>query len=125
VTSPSDEPPPEAQVRAFFERLIDKVVAHPRYGAAVRSAVDEGRELVLNYHTHGEGHGWCVSICTRGAGVALLDLGEPLEELAHIRGIAKEEALCDPLMGVFAERLIERFSLASRPRIYLNGAPRT
>lgn len=120
----SDEPSPEARVEAYFERLIDKVVAHPRYGAAVKRALDDRRELILNYHSHGPGQRWCVSICAQGAVVPLLDLGAPLEELAHIRGVADLEEHCDPLMAVFADRLVERFSLPSRPHVYLNGAPR-
>ncbi|MBI5431308.1 MAG: hypothetical protein HZA52_00575 [Planctomycetes bacterium] len=114
----------EAQIGAFFERVLDKVDAHPRYGAAVRRAIEEGRALILNYHTHGPQHGWCVSICAAGTGVPLLGLDAPLDELAHIRGIAREESHCDPLMAIFADRLIRRFALAAPPRVYLNGAPR-
>lgn len=114
----------EAEIAAFFERVLDKLDAHPRYGEVVRRAVAEGRELLLNYHSHGAQHGWCVSICTPGTGVPLIGLEAPLDELAHIRGIGREESHCDPLMSVFGERLVARFALAAPPRVFLNGVPR-
>lgn len=114
----------EAEIAAFFDALLDKVGAHARYGPAVERAVEDGRELVLNYHSHGPQHGWCVSICTPGTGVPLLGLEAPLDELAHVRGVGREEAHCEPLMTILGERMVARFGLSAVPRIYLNGAPR-
>jgi hypothetical protein len=113
------------RIAQFFDRVIDKVEAHPRYATLVRRAIADGRELVLDYHSHGARHGWCVSICSPGTGVPQLGIAPPLDELAHIRDIAREEAHCDPLMAIFAERLVARFALAAPPRVYLNGAPRS
>ena len=109
---------------AYFDGVLDKIAAHPRYGPALQKAVDEKRPLILNYHTHGPEQGWCVSVCTRDEKLAVFDLETPLEELAHIRGIAQREDECDPLMSVFSARLSKRYGLAAIPLVFLNGRPR-
>ena len=113
--------PPEL-VR-YFDAMIEKIEAHASYAANVRDAARNGERLILNYHTHGPGHGYCVSICTRVEALATLGLATPLHELCHIRGIAKEREDCEPLMSVLAARLVEHYSLAQVPRIFLDGKP--
>ena len=119
-----DEIDPSRDMRAFFERVLEKLAQHPRYAVAVQRAAERERPLILNYHTHGPAQGYCVSICTRDEKLAVFGLEAPLEELAHIRGVAQREEQCDPLMGVFAARLRERFGVREEPLVFLNGRPR-
>jgi hypothetical protein len=113
--------PPEL-VR-YFDRMIEKIEGHPNYSVNVRNAARNGEHFILNYHTHGPEHGYCVSICTRVESMAALGLDVPLEELCHIRGIAQAEEDCEPLMTVLGLRLVEHYSLTAEPRIFLNGKP--
>ena len=76
-------------------------------------------------------HGLCKALVARGHAVTVLTtdvhgegrLDVPLAELCHIRGIAKEEEDCEPLMTVLGLRLIEHYALKEEPRIFLNGKP--
>jgi hypothetical protein len=113
--------PPEL-VR-YFDVMIEKIEAHPNYSVNLRNAARSGASFILNYHTHGSGHGYCVSICTRVESMAALGLDVPLEELCHIRGIAEAEEDCELLMSVLGKRLREHYELANEPRIFLNGKP--
>ena len=117
-----DASPPPELVR-YFDLMIQKIEAHPSYSVNVRGAARAGEPLILNYHTHGPGQGYCVSICTRVEGLAALGLDVPLQELCHIRGIAQEREDCEPLMSVLGARLIDHYGLASVPRIFLDGKP--
>lgn len=117
----------DPQLLAYFDRVIEKIAEHPTYAEAVSQAAGGGRSLVLNYHTHGPGQDYCVSVCalqgeTLDLG-GLLRLSGELEELAHIRGIGRSEDECGDRMSVFAALLRERYRLGSDPEIYLNGRP--
>jgi len=107
----------------YFDVMIEKIEAHPSYSVNLRGAARAGEPLILNYHTHGPDHGYCVSICTRVEGLAALGLDVPLQELCHIRGIANEREDCEPLMSVLGARLVEHYGLKNAPRIFLDGKP--
>jgi len=113
--------PPE--LSHYFDLMIERIEGHPSYSVNLRDAVRNGEPLILNYHTHGPGHGYCVSICTRLESMAALGLDVPLNELCHIRGIAKEREDCELLMTVLGLRLVEHYKLTSEPRIFLDGKP--
>ncbi|HVS11172.1 MAG TPA: dipeptidase PepE [Planctomycetota bacterium] len=114
---PGPLPPERVQL---LDLVLEKIAAHPSYSKKLEEAVAHGEELVLDYHTHGPGHGYCVSIGARPPSVAGLDLGPP-RELAHVRGVGREAEECRPLMGVFASMLRRRYGLASEPAIALDG----
>jgi len=107
----------------YFDLVCDKIAAHPSYGAKLDDAVRAGRQLILNYHTHGPEQGYCVSVCVRSEALAQLGLAAPLEELAHIRGIGKTREECAPRMEAFAARLVARHGLELEPVVFLDGAP--
>lgn len=108
----------------MFDQLIERIRAHEKYGPAVREAAAAGAAIILNYHTHGGPTGYCVSICRRKlGGLPVLGQPEPLEELAHIRGVGRTEQECVPLMTLFGERLQAHYRLPAPPAIYLNGRP--
>ncbi len=45
-------------------------------------------QLTLNYHTHGEPTGYCVSIAKKkDTSLKILGQAEPLVELVHIKGV--------------------------------------
>jgi len=118
---------PDPRLFAYFDLVLQKIDEHPVYAQAVRQAAEGGRQLVLNYHTHGPGQGYCASVCARNEEVpdlgGVLQLGGELEELAHIRGIGREEAECRPMMEVFGALLRERYRLDHPPTIWLDGRP--
>ena|SRR5690349_19303624 len=114
-----------AELRSFFDHAIDKIRAHASYGPKLERAAKDQRELILNFHTHGPGQGYCASICTLDGGVPLIGLPGELVELAHLRGVARTLEECDPFMDAFAERLIERYGLEHRPITWLDGKPRS
>ena len=108
----------------MFEEIIAKIEEHPVYAAAMRQAVETGEELVLNYHSHGDPTSYCSSICARQASsVRLVDIGESLRELVHIRAVGQSEADCVPLMVAFGSELMAHYGLERAPVIYLDGEP--
>jgi hypothetical protein len=108
----------------MYEQLIELIEQHQNYGPAVRDAASRKARLVLNYHTHGPGTGFCVSICMQQTAVLpVFGQALPMEELAHIRGIGKTEEQCLPLMQPLAEQLSNYYGLEVAPEIYLNGNP--
>lgn len=111
-----------------FEEITQKIEAHPRYGPAMRQAVAEKADLVLNYHNHGPTgpEGYCVSICKRGVDdspMGLMGLNENLEELVHIKGFGRDEGDCIPLSAALGRALKSYYLLRDEPEIYLNGKP--
>jgi hypothetical protein len=115
----------DPEVSSFFDGIIEKIVQHPAYSKNVSGAVEAKRRLILNYHTHGQGHGYCVSVCVKPKGLPVLGQKPLLEELAHIKGIASAEEECDFLMTAFGLRLKAYYELSEAPEIYLNGGPKT
>lgn len=108
----------------FFDRLIEKIEAHPTYGPAVRQAASDGWPLILDYHNHGNPSSWCVAICTRQQNlIPLLGPPEQLQELAHVSGLGRSQEDCLPLMGALSDELREHFELGTAPAIYLQGKP--
>ncbi len=114
-----------SQLLSFFDIAIDRIREHPSYGPKLERAARDQRELVLNFHTHGPSHGYCASICTEEGGVPLIGLPGELNELAHLRGIAKDLEACEPMMNAFAERLVERYGLLNRPVTWIDGKPKS
>ena len=109
---------------SMFEELIQKIGAHDNYGPAMESAASRKASLVLNYHTHGPGSGYCVSICSKEKSfLPVLGQAAPLEELVHAKGIGQTEDQCLPLMAPLAQELSVHYGLESPPEIYLNGEP--
>jgi hypothetical protein len=107
-----------------FDELISRIETHDKYGPAMREAAAAGAAIILNYHTHGGPTGYCVSLCRRkSGGLPVLGQPEPLEELAHIRGVGRTEQECRPLMTLFGDRLRAHYGLSAPPLIYLNGKP--
>lgn len=113
----------EPELLQYFDYVCDKIAEHPSYSIKVENAARAGDELVLNYHTHGTGQDYCVSVCVRNQALAKLGLPAPLEELAHIRGIGKSSEECGPLMEAFAARLVERYRLKTPPVVFMGGVP--
>jgi hypothetical protein len=113
----------DPELLQYFDYVCDKIAAHPSYSAKVESAARSGEQFLLNYHTHGPGQDYCVSVCVRNETLAQLGLPAPQEELAHIRGMGKTSDECAPRMEAFAARLEQRYGLKRTPLIFLNGAP--
>ncbi|MEO6708436.1 MAG: hypothetical protein ABIP42_02610 [Planctomycetota bacterium] len=113
-----------AELLAFFDVAIDKIRAHASYGRKLADAAQEQRELILNFHTHGPGQGYCTSICVLEGGVPLIGLPGELTELVHLRAIARTLEECDPFMEAFADKLVERYALTHRPITWVDGNPR-
>ena len=112
---------------AFFDMVLDRIAEHESYGPAVRRAAADGRSLALNYHTHGPDQGYCASVCALDGATldlgGLLRLGGELQELAHIRGVGREQRECGMRMAVFASLLRARYRLTRDPEIWLDGQP--
>ena len=113
------------QLLSFFDLAIDKIRTHASYGPKLERAAKDQRELVLNFHTHGPGQGYCASICVLDGAVPLIGLPGELVELCHLRGVARELDECDPFMDAFAQRLVERYALTHRPITWVDGKPRS
>lgn len=111
------------ELEIFFDDLIEKIEAHPIYALNIRKAVTSNDRIILNYHTHGPLHGYCTSLCTRAKGLPIAGQAPPLIELAHIKGVGKEERECQNLMSSFGSRLRLHYGLEKDPLIYMNGMP--
>ena len=111
------------ELHKYFDLVCDRIASHPSYAGKVEGAVKGGRQIVLNYHSHGPEQDFCVSVCAGSRMMAELGLPMPLEELAHIRGVGARAEECGPRMAAFAERLVERYGLDRPPTVYLEGQP--
>jgi len=111
------------QVFEWFERILDKLEQHPTYGPAMKTSRTRDERWVLNYHSHGEGQPFCISICTREEKLAIFGLPAPLEELAHIRGVGQHADDCVPLATIFGKLLLERYPGAKEPLVFFQGEP--
>ena len=108
----------------MFEKLIELIEGHASYGPAMRQAALGQEQIILDYHTHGRGTGYCVSIAKRKrTPLRILGQAEPLVELVHIKGVGETEAQCDLLMGALGGELVQHYQLQGPPLIYLNGTP--
>jgi hypothetical protein len=114
-----------AELLEFFDIAIEKIRSHASYAGKMERAAADQRELILNFHTHGPGQGYCASICVLEGAVPLIGLPGELTELVHLRGVARTLEECDPMMDAFAEKLVERYQLNHRPVTWLDGKPRT
>jgi hypothetical protein len=112
-------------LRAWMDELIGKIEAHDKYGPAMRRAAEAKKPIILDYHTHGPGQPYCLSIKTKKGGLPVVGQAPQLEELAHIRGIGRDEAEGIPMMGILGEQLQAHYNLDSLPLLYLNGKPTT
>ena len=108
----------------MFEKMIQLIEAHASYGPAMMEAARGNERIILDYHTHGRGTGYCVSIAKRKpTSLRILGQAEPLIELVHIKGVGEDEAQGDELMGALGSELVEHYRLQSTPLVYLNGKP--
>ena len=109
----------------MFEQMIELIERHASYGPAMKEAVRAKEQLVLDYHTHGRGTEYCVSIAKKKhTPLRILGQAEPLVELVHIKGVGEVEAQCDELMGALGRELVAHYQLLAPPLVYLNGKPR-
>jgi hypothetical protein len=109
----------------MFERMIELIETHASYGPAMKEAARGTEPLILDYHTHGRGTGYCVSIAKKKHNpLRILGQAEPLLELVHIKGVGEDEAQCDELMGALGGELVLHYQLQQPPLVYLNGKPR-
>ncbi len=111
----------DPELLQYFDLVCDKIAAHPSYSVKVAEAARASVQLILNYHTHGPGQGYCASVCIRNELLAERALPAPLEELAHIRGIGMTGDECGPRMEAFAARLAARYELTRMPVVFLDG----
>ena len=107
----------------FFDLVCDKIDAHSTYSVKLREAASSGQQLLLNYHTHGPGQAYCVSVCVASKTSAEVGPPDLQEELAHIRGIGATAEDCEPRMAAFAARLVARYGLERMPVVFLDGNP--
>ncbi|MDP6115661.1 MAG: hypothetical protein QF437_07755 [Planctomycetota bacterium] len=111
-------------LRDYITQVLHLIERHESYGPGVRQAADAGEDILLDYHTHGPGHGYCVSIQTEKSNPLPILNQEPVtDELAHIRGIGQTEDQCFPLMSMLGHAMLEHYRLAKMPGILLNGQP--
>ncbi len=109
----------------MFERMIQLIEGHASYGPAMKEAALGKLQLILDYHTHGRGTGYCVSIAKKKSSpLRILGQAEPLLELVHIKGVGEDESQCDDLMGTLGRELVQHYQLELPPLVYLNGQPR-
>lgn len=118
-----DETPEIAQLRRFMDDLIQKIEAHDKYGPAVQAAARTNKPIILDYHTHGPGQDYCLSIKTKKGGLPVLGQPPQLEELAHIRGLGKTIDEGVPIMGILGEQMRSHYGMQNLPLIYVNGKP--
>ena len=108
----------------MFEKMIELIEGHASYGPAMKAAALGQAQLIVNYHTHGEPTGYCVSIAKKkDTSLKILGQAEPLVELVHIKGVGQEESECHSLMSALGRELKEHYQMERFPLIYLNGQP--
>jgi hypothetical protein len=120
-----EDTPEIAQLRKFMDDLIQKIEGHDKYGPAMKAAAQAQKPIILDYHTHGPGQDYCLSIKTKKAGLPVLGQAPQLEELAHIKGLGKTLDEGIPIMGVLGEQMQAYYKLQSLPSIFINGKPTT
>ena len=120
-----DDTPEIAQLRKFMDELIQKIEAHDKYGPALRAAAQTQKPIIRDYHTHGPGQDYCLSIKTQKGGLPVLGQAPQMEELAHIKGLGKTLDEWIPIMGVLGEQMRAFYKLNALPHIFVNGKPTT
>ena len=109
----------------MLEKIIQLIEGHASYGPAMKEGALGKEPLILDYHTHGRGTGYCVAIAKKKRNpLRILGQAEPLVELVHIKGVGQDEAQCDLMMADFGRELAQHYHLQVPPLIYLNGKPR-
>jgi len=104
--------------------MIQLIEGHASYGPAMKEAAHGRVQLILDYHTHGRGTGYCVSIARKKhTPLKILGQAEPLVELVHIKGVGEDETQCDDLMGALGRELAQHYQLQLLPLVFLNGQP--
>lgn len=105
---------------AWMDDLIQRIEAHASYGPAMRKAAEDRLTLVLNYHTHGPGHGYCLSILSRPhPGLQVLGQPSVLKELVHVRGFGRTAEEGEPLLQLLSARLQSHYRLEKAPEILI------
>ncbi len=113
----------EQQIRAWMDELIGKIEAHPKYGPAIRQAAQSGRRIVFDYHSHGPGQPFCLSIRVSKGSLMILGQAPVSEELAHIKGFGAAQDEGTPLMTVLAQQMRIHYELKELPMQLINGEP--
>ena len=103
---------PDPRLFPYADHVLDRLEAEREYGQALRAAVAAGARLLLDFHPHSDGSGWCAAIRSEAVEDALV----------HLRGLVKSEAECAPMGRVLAGLMTRRYRLALPPRILLDGA---
>ncbi|MBI4243424.1 MAG: hypothetical protein HY606_04975 [Planctomycetes bacterium] len=120
----TDNSSEQEAIDVMFENIIEKIQTHPRYGPAIAENAQNKAPFVLNYHSHGPGQPYCVSIATyERKGLPIVGQKQVLKELAHIKGVGANESQCHFLMSKLGSKLQGFCKLDKLPEIYLNGVP--
>ena len=106
---------PDPRLFPYADHVLDRLEADREHGRAVRDAVAEGARLMLSFHPHSDGSGWCAEV------QAVPETGAP-RGLVHLRGLVKTRPECAPMARVLAGLITARYRLVDAPRILLDGA---
>jgi len=103
--------PLDARLFPYADHVLDRLEAESGPATALKEAAAARAALLIDFHPHGDGSGWCAAIRVEGREQALV----------HLRGIAKQRADCTVLGRVLAGLMAQRYRLATPPRIALEG----
>ena len=103
---------PDPRLFPYADHVLDRLDAGHEPAAALKDAIALQKALELDFHPHADGSGWCAAVSVAGeAGV-----------LVHLRGIVRRREECAPMGRVLAGLMLQRYRMARRPRIVVDGA---
>jgi hypothetical protein len=104
---------PDPSLFPYADHVLDRIEQEPEFAKAIRAALETGETLVLDFHPHAEGGGWCAAIRVE----------RDRRELVHLRGIVRGREECGPMGVVLAGLLTARHRLPSPPAVFVEGVP--
>ena len=103
---------PDPRLFPYADHVLDRLDAEREPAAALVAASASKRALELDFHLHADGSGWCAALSVAGEANALV----------HLRGIVRRREECTAMGRVLAGLMVQRYRLAQRPRVVIDGA---
>jgi hypothetical protein len=103
---------PDPRLFPYADHVLARLDAEREPAAALKDAIASKQALELDFHPHADDSGWCAAVSVAGEAHALI----------HLRGIVKRREECAAMGRVLAGLMLQRYRLADRPRVVIDGA---
>ena len=88
---------PDARLFPYADHVLDRIEQEQDFARAIRTALERGEVLILDFHPHAEADGWCAALRVESDG----------RELVHLCGIVRTREECGPMGRVLVCRIAD------------------